>query len=396
MLTVRRYQRSGRQGWEVDFAFVFEGRKYRRRRKSPHPSKEMTKRWAQRQLAHWLSHGPNESKEISPSAGGTMISAPLVRVHAEVYRAAMAGRGWKPSSLAALESMFRVHINEAIGDVPIDEIGPRHIAELRRALRKLSPKTQNNVLAALSGMLRYAKDEEEIIESTPRIRLNRLPSREAEFVSPGVLVEIVAAARRVGHREELVILLGAHGGLRGGEMAALRHSDLRFADDRGRITISRTLWRGSIGAEEPRRTHEHDLKGGHFRSVPMTSALRAALIALPRPLRDDQRILRRTDGRDVTAKWLISAVRRVEREAGLDVTGRVHILRHTYCTHLRMAGATLDEIQVLAGHESLTTTRRYVHHAPGPSDEAVARLDAFGTMMEQAAAEKKKPRQRAR
>ena len=38
----------------------------------------------------------------------------------------------------------------------------------------------------------------------------------------------------------------------------------------------------------------------------------------------------------------------------------VHILRHTFCSHLAMRGAPVRAIQELAGHQDLGTTQRYM------------------------------------
>jgi integrase len=42
----------------------------------------------------------------------------------------------------------------------------------------------------------------------------------------------------------------------------------------------------------------------------------------------------------------------------------VHILRHTFCSHLAMRGAAPKAIQDLAGHQHLSTTMRYMHLSP--------------------------------
>jgi site-specific recombinase XerD len=56
------------------------------------------------------------------------------------------------------------------------------------------------------------------------------------------------------------------------------------------------------------------------------------------------------------AKWMC----RAQRKAGLKVTGGIHILRHTFCSRLAMGGATPVAISSMAGHQSLSTTQRYL------------------------------------
>jgi site-specific recombinase XerD len=58
----------------------------------------------------------------------------------------------------------------------------------------------------------------------------------------------------------------------------------------------------------------------------------------------------------------------VERPARqLALFSGVHRLRHTFCSHLAMAGVPARTIQELAGHQDLSTTQRYMH----PSQAAV-------------------------
>jgi Phage integrase family len=66
---------------------------------------------------------------------------------------------------------------------------------------------------------------------------------------------------------------------------------------------------------------------------------------------------------------------RAQRRAVLPATGAYHILRHTFCSHLAMQGATAKAIQELAGHQDLTTTQRYMHLSPGNKDAAIRLLD---------------------
>jgi len=57
----------------------------------------------------------------------------------------------------------------------------------------------------------------------------------------------------------------------------------------------------------------------------------------------------------------------------------VHILRHTFCSHLAMQGAPAKTIQELAGHQDLMTTQRYMHLSPEALDAAIRLLDGPGS-----------------
>ncbi len=65
-----------------------------------------------------------------------------------------------------------------------------------------------------------------------------------------------------------------------------------------------------------------------------------------------------------------------QRLAGLKPTGNVHVLRHTFCSHLAMRNAPAKVIQELAGHRHITTTMRYMHLAKGQKEQAIRLLDA--------------------
>ena len=71
----------------------------------------------------------------------------------------------------------------------------------------------------------------------------------------------------------------------------------------------------------------------------------------------------------------------------------MHILRHTFCSHLAMRGAPVKAIQELAGHTELTTTLRYMHLSPAARESAIKLLEArvgariFGDIVERAPGE---------
>jgi len=115
-------------------------------------------------------------------------------------------------------------------------------------------------------------------------------------------------------------------------------------------------------------------KGGRLRYVPLTKRLTEALREA-RHLRGP-RVLCETNGQPVTQKVVQVMMRRAASRA--KVKPGVHILRHTFCSHLAMRSAPARAIQELAGHQDLATTQRYMHLSPAALDAAI-RLLEMGT-----------------
>ena len=156
-----------------------------------------------------------------------------------------------------------------------------------------------------------------------------------------------------------MVLAGGDAGLRLGEIIALEWRDIDMAARR--LTVERSDWLGHVNVP----------KGGRSRQLPMTQRLTAAMKAV-RHLRGE-RVLCLPDGSPITRDRVIKAVRGAQRLAGIQQG--VHVLRHTFCSHLAMKGAPAGAIQELAGHADLGTTQRYMHLSPAATEDAIRLLD---------------------
>ncbi len=87
------------------------------------------------------------------------------------------------------------------------------------------------------------------------------------------------------------------------------------------------------------------------------------------------RVLYCDDGTTPTNKIIRMWMEKAQRRAVLLANGGFHILRHTFCSHLAMQGASPKAIQELAGHQDLTTTQRYMHLSPAHKEAAIRLLD---------------------
>ena len=89
--------------------------------------------------------------------------------------------------------------------------------------------------------------------------------------------------------------------------------------------VERSEWKGKVT----------ETKGMDARVVPMTDRLFDAL-QQHRHLRGE-RLLYTDAGESVTAKVLQKWMARAQKRAQLRATGAIHILRHTFCSPLRVS-----------------------------------------------------------
>ena len=143
-------------------------------------------------------------------------------------------------------------------------------------------------------------------------------------------------------------------------MMALEWTDVDLG--KRQLCVARSEWKGHVTVP----------KGGRLRYVPPTKRLTAAL-GQARHLRG-ARVLCDVQGQPLTQKVIQVMMRRSGQRA--NVKPGVHILRHTFCSHLAMRGAPARAIQELAGHQDLTTTQGYMHLSPAALDAAIRLLDA--------------------
>src|SRR5687767_13678422 len=359
-VTVRPYRRGG---WEVDLRVTLpDESEHRLRLRAPLGSKSAAQRWGEERERHWyykLTH-PQDAVVQKEVPTLKQFAPRFVDGHARANRQ-------KPSGIAAKEMILRVHLVPALGHRKLDAIKSEQVQRLKCDLEAKSPKTVNNVLSVLSMLLKKAV-EWDIIERMPcTVKLLPVSKGSTAFYDFDEFERLVEAARVLDPRTHLIILLGGEAGLRCGEMIALEWTDVDLA--KRLLTIRQSDWNGQVTTP----------KGGRIRHVPMTKRLTAAL-SEHRHLRST-RVICQDDAEPLTRQIVQTRAKRAAQRASVSRGstksggGGVHILRHTFCSHLAMRGAPARAIQELAGHADLSMTQRYMHLSPAALDAAIRLLE---------------------
>jgi integrase len=359
-MSIRITQFRGRkESWQVDIRCELpDGTRYRERKVAPARTRKLAEQWAELRQAHLVKHGQDDPAAIRGVPTVEQFKARFLADYCKAERQ-------KASTLSGKESVFKKHLLPAIGSKRLDQITTEDVQSIKASLAEHSPKTANNVVSVLGRMLRVAVEWEVIDQLPCKLKLLKYRPPEMEFYGFGDYAKLVAAAEKMDGSVLVVVLLGGDAGLRAGEMLALEWSDIDFA--RGFIVVARSEWEGEVDTP----------KGGRSRRVPMTAKLVATLKEHQKETRlRGARVLRSPRGGAVTQETLREWMGQVQRKAGLSGKGEVHILRHSFCSHLAMRGAPAMAIKELAGHANLSTTQRYMHLSPTEKDSAIRLLDA--------------------
>jgi integrase len=249
-------------------------------------------------------------------------------------------------TLSALEAEF--------GRVPIAELSAWRIERWKAKRRAVvAPATVNRELTLLKAIFTKAVAWK-MLDRTPTAEVRYLPVNNARlrYLTPEEINRLLAATRAdVAVWLAPAMLLALHTGLRQGELLALRWRDV----DRsvGLLAIETT-------------------KNNEKRRVPLNGVTRAVLDALPR---FGERVLSWPWGEPISRTTLYAAFGRACAHAGIS-DFHWHDLRHTFASHLVMAGVDLRTVQELLGHKTLEMTVRYSHLAPAHKAAAVEKLAA--------------------
>jgi len=216
-------------------------------------------------------------------------------------------------------------------------------------VRRLSAATVNQRLAALKGLARF-HGRDLRVKGLKKVLPPVEPLNGREL---GRLLAAVEGDTWQAKRDVAILNLMARAGLRVGEVVALRLEDVELSQRKGHVVV-----RASKGLKE--------------RTVPLPKVAREALRAYldARPDWAGEWLFVSKTGRALSPRDVQRLVEKAARTAGLSRRVTPHTLRHTYATRALRQGVDLATLARLLGHESLTTTARYLH----PDEARVAKM----------------------
>lgn len=277
--------------------------------------------------------------------------------------------GSKPSSVQRRVELLDDHVIPLFGNRRLNDFSEKEVQELKTRLAgRKSKSTYNNAAATINKVIQAAKAES--LFSSEAFQFPYLPRTKPhpKYYRKTQLDAMVEAATGISTLALCLVLLGADAGFRRGEMLGLDGANVNFETDKVEIWAAEYIIDDDRNANTP--------KGGTMRTVKMRPRLAAALKKRIAEV-GYGRLFVNEDGSQVTnyeLRWLMG---RIQSAAGVSSGGDVHILRHTFGSHLALAGVPLNVVQSLMGHATLQSTMAYLHLVPEDTDAGMDRMAAY-------------------
>ena len=229
-----------------------------------------------------------------------------------------------------------------------EEIIKQFIYETAKAL---SPYTQARRIAGLRSFFDYLIFEKYITSNpTDLIETPKLGRKLPDVLSIEeieLLIDHLDLQHPQGHRNRAILETLYGSGLRVSELIKLNLSNLFFKESLIRVTG----------------------KGNKQRLVPMGTIAKKYLNIYIEEVRTNQKIhsefkdvlFLNRNGKGLTRQMIFTLIRTLAIKAGIKKKIGPHTFRHSFATHLLENEADLRSIQILMGHESITTTEMYTH-----------------------------------
>jgi integrase/recombinase XerD len=237
------------------------------------------------------------------------------------------------------------------------EVSPVHIGEetlqgfVYDVSKSLDPRSQARIISGLKSFFTFLIFENyrtdnplELIESP---RLGRKLPDTLSVTEIDLLIAAIDLSTNEGHRNKAILETLYGCGLRVSEVVGLKISDLFFEEGFVKITG----------------------KGNKQRFVPIGNYTQKQIETYKNQKRNELSIHKAFEdtlflnrrGKQLTRAMIFTIIKDLSQKVDLKKTISPHTFRHSFATHLLENGADLRSIQLMLGHESITTTEVYVH-----------------------------------
>ncbi|MEO8172428.1 MAG: site-specific integrase [Sediminibacterium sp.] len=283
---------------------------------------------------------PAQTKAIAPATVKLALQYPLNEANLlslTAFRNLLVLKGYSANTIRNYCNEFH-QLLRLMGTRDVNDLGKEQVLSYLLWLLEKKGCSETKVHTAVNAIKFYfeqvMKRQKEFYD---------LPRPKKPWQLPGVLAteEIIGLIQKITNvKHRSILMAGYAGGLRVSEIINLKIKDI----DSKRMMI-----------------HIHGAKGKKDRMVPLSQKLLEILREYYLLYKPADYIFEGQWGGPYSARSAQQIIRQAKKAAGITKNGSIHMLRHSYATHLMEGGTDIRIIQELLGHNSIKTTMRYTH-----------------------------------
>lgn len=303
---------------------------------------------------------------IDPSAGRVDLATASTRFLTERLRPLA------PKTLELYDDLLERFVLPEWGGAPLTSITTEGVRIWLAGLSSLGGELQAaKAYRLLRAILNVAVSDGAILRNPCTIRgAGQERSAERPLVTPE---QLLALADAIEPHMRAFIMLAGFGGLRRGELLALRRGDIDFVG--GTVRVDKQLVK--LRVDGMIQTKPKSAAGSRTVSLPsfVIEALELHLDTFVRP-EPNSTVFVGLKGGPLSIASLYRAHERARASVGIEgVT--IHDLRHAAGTLAAWTGATTKELMARMGHSTTAVSIRYQHAARSRDAEIAERLEVF-------------------
>ncbi len=264
-------------------------------------------------------------------------------------------RGLSLNSIVSYEndiiSLKNYIIDNKIKESPIECTPDTVNSFIYNSSKKNSPRSQARKISGLKSFFKFLVFEE-YSKSSPmsNIESPKLGRKLPDILNVEEISQMISSINikeKFGQRNKTIIEILYGTGIRVSELIELKISNIFFKENLIRV----------LG------------KGDKERFVPIGLKAKKSIIDYINNDRKYQKIEESSNdililskyGKKITRHMIFTLIKNISKKSGITKKISPHTFRHSFASHLLKNGADLRTIQLILGHENITTTEIYTH-----------------------------------
>ena len=264
-------------------------------------------------------------------------------------------RGLSSNSIASYEndiaSLKNYILDNKIKESPI-QCGPDTINSfIYNSSKKNSPRSQARKISGLKSFFKFLVFEGYLkISPVLNIESPKLGRKLPDILNIEEISNMISSIdlnEKYGQRNKAIIEVLYGTGLRVSELSELKISNIYFKEN-----MIRVLGKGNkerfvpLGVQAKKSINDYINNNRSMQKVEESSS--------------DILILSKY-GKKLTRHMIYTLIKNISKKSGVNKKISPHTFRHSFASHLLKNGADLRTIQLILGHENITTTEIYTH-----------------------------------